>query len=158
MSEQYNAGERQHVRQAARAARVADRQQREFVTNLMSNIAGRAWLFSLLEACHVFATSHTANALNTAFAEGERNIGLLILNDVMAACPDQYVVMMKEANGRRTAGDNIRKPATATDSTGPEPAAEPDDDEADGAAADDIYTEYDRTQVLIEQGSPERST
>jgi hypothetical protein len=119
----------------------------------MSGVAGRAWLHSLLEACHVFATSHTANALNTAFAEGERNIGLLILNDVMAACPDQYVVMMKEANARRTASDNTRKPAAATDST----AAEPTDDGEDGGA-DDIYTEYDRTQVLVEQGSPSGST
>jgi len=156
MTEAYNAGERQHVRQAAKVARIADRQQREFITNLMSAVAGRAWLFSLLEACHVFATSHTANALNTAFAEGERNIGLLILNDVMAACPDQYVVMMREANARRTASDNNRKPAASADSTA---AAEPTDDDGDEAAGtDDIYAEYDRTQILIEQGSPERST
>lgn len=156
MTEQYNAGERQHVRQAAKLARLVDQQQREFITGLMGTIPGRAWVWSILESCHIFATSHTANALNTAFYEGERNIGLRILNDVMAACPDQYVVMTREANGRRTASDTNRKPAASADSN-PEPTdGTGDGGEADGdAAPDDIYTEYDR-QILIEQGSPDR--
>jgi hypothetical protein len=123
----------------------------------MSTIPGRAWVWGLLEACHVFATSHTANALNTAFAEGERNIGLRILNDVMAACPDQYVVMTREANGRRTASDTNRKPATSADSDA-EPTAEPSDDGDETAGADDIYAEYNRAQILIEQGDPSRGT
>lgn len=31
------------------------------------------------------------------FNEGMRNIGLIVLADVMAACADQYVVMMNES-------------------------------------------------------------
>jgi hypothetical protein len=37
-----------------------------------------------------------------ACAEGERNIGLRLLSDLMQACPDRYIEMLKEANGERS--------------------------------------------------------
>lgn len=96
----YNAAERSDVKAASKAARIAEVQRQEVITGLMSTIAGRAWMHERLLRCHIFQSSHTSDALNTAFAEGERNIGLMDLNDIMATCPDQYVLMMREYNER----------------------------------------------------------
>ena len=42
---------------------------------------GKAVLRDLLEACHVFHTSYIpGNSLDTSFREGERNVGLRILD------------------------------------------------------------------------------
>jgi hypothetical protein len=114
----YNAAERFHVRQAKRDVRLVERQEREFIANLMSTPAGRAWMCRILTKCHVFTSSYTNSALNTAFAEGERNIGLQHLNEIMAACPDQYVIMMREENGRNSAADTRRRQATGPDADG----------------------------------------
>lgn len=101
----------------------------------------------VLEACHIFASSHTGNALNTAFAEGERNIGLRLLNGIMAAAPDQYVQMMRERNERDATAESRRRQAT-----GPNPdrgdrnsaADYPDPDGDDDGDVDPNYvTPYD---------------
>lgn len=114
----YNAAERRHVRIAKRDARVVERQQEEFISHVMETIPGRQWTYDILTTCHVFASSHTGNALNTAFAEGERNIGLRLLNDIMRACPDQYVQMVREANARHTSADSRRGQSGRADPDG----------------------------------------
>lgn len=108
MSDVYNAAERADVRRATKAARVADRQRVEIVTQNMSTPAGRAWILDILEAAHIFASSFTTDALSTAFREGERNIGLRLLNDIMTSCPDQYITMMRESNERHAARTSER--------------------------------------------------
>ena len=131
MNEPYNAAERLHVRRAAKAARVADGLDEGVVRSVMSDPVGRGWMYRRLERCHIFKTSHTGNALNTAFAEGERNIGLMFLDDIMRACPQQYTQMMEEENVRRTANDrdrSRRNPADdGRDLGGPEPDDDPDE-------------------------------
>src|SRR5215813_12787096 len=37
--------------------------------------------------------------------ESQRDIGLRLLNDIMTSCPDQYVLMMRENNERRSASE-----------------------------------------------------
>ena len=124
MSEVYNAANRAHIKAATKAARLADQQRREIISGIMSVASGRAWVLDLLELCHIFSTSFQSNALQMAFAEGERNVGLRLLNDVMSSCPDQYVEMMRERNARDTTADARRRAAPADD-------AIPDDDSAD---------------------------
>jgi hypothetical protein len=66
---------------------------------------GRAYIHELLLRCHVFSQPFAANALLTAFACGELNIGQSMLADIMRDCPDEYILMMREANGRDIAAD-----------------------------------------------------
>lgn len=106
----YDASDRTHVRLAEKAAKRAERERGVFIASLMSTATGRAWMLELLEACHIFTTSHSSSALNTAFAEGERNIGLRLLNQIMDACPDDYVLMMKERNVKEVVEDGRRNP------------------------------------------------
>lgn len=102
----YNAGDRKSVRSAEKASRLSERERMDFTRQMMSTTQGRSWASSFLVRCHIFATSFTPDALATAYAEGERNIGLLVLNDIMQACPDQYILMMRESNERHLAANS----------------------------------------------------
>jgi hypothetical protein len=104
----YDASDRKHVKEALKASKISDRQVKGVVRGIMSSPQGRQWVFELLSQCHLYSSSHTGNALNTAFAEGERNMGLVILSQVMSACPDQYILAMREADARDHAAESRR--------------------------------------------------
>jgi hypothetical protein len=95
--------DRKVVKKLEKAAEVRAREDGLVMKNLMNTMAGRAFIYGKLERAHVFATSFSPNALTMAFAEGERSRGLELLSDIMTYCPEQYVPMMREANGRYTA-------------------------------------------------------
>ena len=104
----YNAGQRKDVRQAEKDAKLADQQEREFITHLMSTTPGRRWMHNVLEQCHIFSTSYSRDSTTMAFNEGQRDIGLKLLNGVMAACPESYILMMREHNERRSTSERTR--------------------------------------------------
>ncbi len=71
---------------------------------LMSTESGRRFVWRALEQCGVFRISFSTNALQMAFAEGNRNYGNNLLSMVTSICPEKYSVMMKEnASGRQHA-------------------------------------------------------
>ncbi len=107
-----NAADRKSIRSKEKASKLADQNRREVLVGIMSTTFGREWLWNQLERAHVFEMSFTPDALLTAFREGERNQGQLLLNDVMTACPDQFILAMRESNERRTQRDNT--PASRT--------------------------------------------
>lgn len=131
--EPYNSAERRHVREAAKAARLTDRENREFIEATMSLIQGRKWMHSLLERCHVFRTTFDRNALVMSFAEGERNVGAQILTDIVTFTPDAYVQMMREANERNSVASARRQPPTEPDSVVDPGAERPADDTSTSA-------------------------
>lgn len=131
----YNAAERKDVRRAEKEAKTAERQRHEIVTYIMSTTPSRAWMHDRLESCHVFASSYSPDALAMAFAEGERNIGLQLLNDILQACPENYILMMREENDRRIARER-------RSSEKPNGGDSGSDDEARGDEGPDIVEEY----------------
>lgn len=101
----YNASERKDVRRAekdAKAQRIADR---DIIRSLMSTTAGRSWVYRLLEATHIYQTSRRSTPHDTYFAEGERNVGLRLLTDLMSYCPELYLQMLQDANVKEAAND-----------------------------------------------------
>jgi hypothetical protein len=118
--EPYNAGERKSVRAAEKVARLAERERHEVIVALMAHAAGRRYVWDRLSAANIFTATFSTDALQMAFAEGNRNQGLQLLSDVMQACPDQFILAMREANER-----SIR--------TDPDTAAGATDDLADTA-------------------------
>jgi hypothetical protein len=98
----YNAANRKDVRRLEKQARLDEAARLETTRFLMGTTNGRQWVFEHLDRCHVFASSFSLNAQEAAFKEGERNVGLRLLNDVMLASPDEYVQMMREENVRRS--------------------------------------------------------
>lgn len=97
----FNAGDPEQVHLRKRQAGRKKKEQSDFITNVMSDEVGRAWVWSLLSVSHIFSTSVVAgDPYATHVLEGERNIGLRILGDIMAACPQLYVVMTDENSGK----------------------------------------------------------
>ena len=105
------------------------------VRDIMSTPSGRHWLWDHLSACHVFHSSFTGDALTTAYAEGERNMGLRLLSQIMQACPDNYILAQREANEREHTDD---RRSSATGSNGPA-----DQQGSDRAEGDPDSSDYD---------------
>lgn len=62
---------------------------------VMRSKQGRRFMWRLLTMTHVFKTSFTGNS-ETFFREGERNIGIQLINDIHAHCYELYGTMVKE--------------------------------------------------------------
>jgi hypothetical protein len=98
----------QELAKAERAAR--DRLQRDEEVGdikwLMGGKRGRRIVWRLLEQSGVFRLSFNTNAMQMAFAEGNRNFGNRTLTQIHAHCPELYLTMVEEnANEHRHADD-----------------------------------------------------
>ena len=88
---------------AERNARLKSRQREndDAFTSLLATKQGRQWLFDFLAVSHIFVTTHRGDALASAFAEGERNVGLRLVADTMRLSPHSFTLMLEEnANAR----------------------------------------------------------
>ena len=79
-----------------RRAERAEAQRQAAFRAVMATADGRRWIWWLLDRCGVFRTSFTGDA-TTYFNEGTRNVGLMVIADINALCPDLFVTMMTEA-------------------------------------------------------------
>lgn len=69
------------------------------VESIMDDEDGRAWMFDLLgQHCHVFSenTMRDTSERNGRF-EGERAVGLRVLDEIMTAAPEMFWKMRCEA-------------------------------------------------------------
>jgi len=148
----YDAGNRKDVRALEKESKFENQQRMEVIKGIMSVPPGRKWMYDLLFRCHVFSTSYSDLGLRMSFMEGQREVAIWVLTDIMSACPDSYVEMMREANERQSAIDSrlSRKDAYGGDKgSGP-------DDGSGGDDAPDIYDDgnrydYDRAEVDSER-------
>lgn len=108
-----NASERKDIRRAEKLAAETERARVEFIVAAMDTRQGRTYFHSILSICSIFDGSFSANALIESFTKGQRNIGLMIYNDIVTHCPDQFVTMMKEAKIQELTND--RRDADFTD-------------------------------------------
>ena len=79
-----------------------NRQRREEEINdlraVLSSVSGRRFIWRLLERGGVFRSSFNAESDSyTAFNEGRRNLGLLVLNDILETDPDAFTLMQRES-------------------------------------------------------------
>lgn len=76
---------------------------------LMGSKRGRRIIWRQLDRAGVFRLSFNTNAMQMAFAEGNRNEGLRTLALIHTHCPELYPVMVKEqSNDRSNADDGSR--------------------------------------------------
>ena len=97
-----------------------NRQRREEETNdlraVLSSVSGRRFIWRLLECGGVFRSSFNAESDSyTAFNEGRRNLGLLVLNDILEADPDAFTLMQKEAKVRADLAKQDRLQSTRSE-------------------------------------------
>jgi hypothetical protein len=76
--------------QLVRNTEIAD------VKKLMSSPWGRRFMWRLLELSGPFRLSFDRNAMQMAFAEGNRNLGNQLFSEIMLLCPELYPVMVRE--------------------------------------------------------------
>jgi hypothetical protein len=73
---------------------------------LMSNKRGRRVIWRLLDHSGVFRLSFNTNAMQMAFAEGNRNYGNRTLAMIHTLCPEQYPTMVKENSSNERNDDD----------------------------------------------------
>jgi hypothetical protein len=72
---------------------------------LMGSKRGRRMIWRLLDQTGVFRLSFNTNAMQMAFAEGNRNYGNRTLSLIHTLCPELYPLMVKEQQDVRNADD-----------------------------------------------------
>jgi hypothetical protein len=149
----YDASNKKHIKIAEREARAMDDTRAGFISHIMGLVDGRTYIHDLLTACHIFRQPFSPNAQVTAFACGELNIGQRLLSDIMRFCPDDYIVMMREANARKSTSD-ARRGRSDKDAGGPDSGSIPiyvhpgyrDDSAADPGSQAADYNPVDRDE------------
>ncbi len=92
----YDANDPVQVEKAAEEDRRSRARLLDDVAGVLETEGGRRFVWRLLEAAHCFHSSFSADAALTAFREGERNIGLMVLADAFAASPGRLAEMVRE--------------------------------------------------------------
>lgn len=84
--------EAQAFEDAQRRAREREIDDFKFV---MGDPRGRRVIWRVLEKAGIYRSSYTGNS-ETFFREGERNIGLMLLAEMMTTCPELHIAMLQE--------------------------------------------------------------
>ena len=126
----YDASSRKDIRAAEKSATRLANDRLQFLRAALDTREGRAWFYHFLADCHLFADPFTNDALREAYTKGERNVGLRIFADIIANCPDQYILMVKDENVRlaahTAATERSRSPNHGWDDQGRGPAGDID--------------------------------
>ena len=77
------------------------------LVNLMKSQTGREFVWKRLEMSRVFLSSFSPDAMEMAFNEGRRTHGVTLYAELMKHCPDEYVLMAREADARDTAVERV---------------------------------------------------
>lgn len=75
---------------------------------IMSGKRGRAFMWWLLSESGIWRSSFNPNAIQMAFAEGNRNFGLKVLEQIHIACPELEATMREENKNGRVDADAER--------------------------------------------------
>ena len=91
----YDAGDRSHVSERQKRRRVHNERHDADLLWLMNQREGRRFIWRLLQSCHLYETSFTGTSA-TFCREGERNVGLQVLADIVRLCPELHARMAGE--------------------------------------------------------------
>jgi hypothetical protein len=73
------------------------REDADVIRKLLHDKNGRAWLYRLLERCHIYEHSFFGEETHTtAYRLGEENIGKRLMLEVIDASGDLYITMIRE--------------------------------------------------------------
>ena len=97
-------------KQKERSEKERRRRDREVadLKKVLSIPEGRRFIWKLMSESGVFRTSFTGNS-STFFNEGRRDIGLLILNEVMASKPEAFTQMQREFISEQKANEKQKE-------------------------------------------------
>lgn len=86
-------------------------QRRNDLAVVLGSDAGRSVLYRVLESCGVWRTSFADDPLRTAFAEGRRQVGLMLLSEIAELPGDAHLrLLMHGADMVRRAQHDDQRP------------------------------------------------
>lgn len=97
MKKEFDASNKQEVKRAEQKAKNQRDTEMADLRRLVSTKWGRRVVWRILEKSGQHRTSFTGNS-TTFFNEGQRNIGLWLVDEVLSADTDAYLAMIKESN------------------------------------------------------------
>jgi hypothetical protein len=97
MKKEYNSSNEQDVSSAKANDKNKRKTEQGDLRQLLSTKWGRRMVWRILERTGQHRTSFTGNS-TTFFNEGQRNIGLWLVDEVLSADTNQYLTMIKENN------------------------------------------------------------
>ncbi|KKN29924.1 hypothetical protein LCGC14_0839230 [marine sediment metagenome] len=89
-------GDEGQVRRRKSVAKLAREREVAEVQVLLSTRGGRAFVWRILGWCHVYHSAPADPGLMPRF-EGQRDIGVRILNECLTADPNVYILMQQES-------------------------------------------------------------
>lgn len=89
-----NAADESQVKSAQEKSKLKSDRDDQDLRFVLNHDQGLRVIWKLLETCGVFKSSFTGSS-ETYFLEGQRNVGLKLLNDIMRVNPDSYLKMHK---------------------------------------------------------------
>ena len=90
-----NAADREQVAAAKKLEKEVRKDELADMRLLLSDPAGRRFLWRMLKRCGLYRLSYTGNS-ETYLREGERNVGLWLMTELSQANPDAFFLMQKE--------------------------------------------------------------
>lgn len=93
---QANAADENEIKGARDREKRREMRDRDDLKQILDTKAGRRFIWRKLQECGFFRSSFTGNS-ETFFREGMRNMGLKLMAEVNEACPEAYVLMLKES-------------------------------------------------------------
>lgn len=98
----YDASDPEQVNDARKKSGRKKTNRLRVVQAIMELEDGRAYMYNLLERCHIFGNPFVRNdPYATHFMIGESNIGRLIMADVVECSPEGYLKMCEENKERK---------------------------------------------------------
>lgn len=95
MSRNRNVSDEGQVKDMSAKAKLLRERELNDLRFLLNSPEGRRYLWRLMEFCGVYKTSFTGSS-ETFYLEGQRNVGLLVIRDIMETEPEAYLLMIKE--------------------------------------------------------------
>ncbi len=92
----YDASDETETKKRELEAKRRDRDTRDVLTALLTERKGRDWMWSLLSAAHMYEANPPSDPLQMAYREGERNIGLMLMQQLLRHAPNAIIQMMQE--------------------------------------------------------------
>lgn len=97
MAARDNATDTRKIRRARTKDRLRQIQALKDLEDILATAGGRRWILSLLRRCRIYSVTYAGEATHeTAFQEGERNIGLHVLGVLLEEFPAQYSLALTE--------------------------------------------------------------
>jgi hypothetical protein len=115
MKQPYDPSSSHDVERRTIRLRFARQRSNVAFARMMDGPEFRAFVWDLLAHTHVFESSFDRCPQVMAFREGERNVGLAVLDRVNRLCPERYRAMADEAAQARAAEEREAEDGAARD-------------------------------------------